>query len=98
MGAAGVCDADVDQVCQKASNQAQNKGIWSIGAVGRCLSRQLAERKTLTSQCQTLVAVAAPKVNSQADQLPPLLDQVEGLQRRSYLLLLALSCVSQAPE
>ena len=60
---AGVCDSDVDEVCQKAKNNAQNKGIWSIGAVGRCLSRQLAEHKSLTDQCQTLVAVAAPKVH-----------------------------------
>lgn len=59
----GVCDDDVNQICQKASvNPAKNRGIWSIGAVGRCLSRQLAENKKLTPGCQTLVAVAAPKV------------------------------------
>lgn len=92
MGAVGVCDADVDQVCQKASNQVQNKGIWSIGAVGRCLSRQLAERKTLTSQCQTLVAVAAPKVNSQADQPQP--DRPGGKAAKNVLVDPGLtSCV-----
>lgn len=61
--AAGVCDDDVTQICQKASiNPNKNRGIWSIGAVGRCLSRQLAENKRLTPGCHTLVAVAAPKV------------------------------------
>lgn len=49
-------------MCQKTKSAAKNRHIWSIGAVGRCLSRQLAENKALSSGCQTLVAVAAPKV------------------------------------
>ena len=39
------------------------RGIWSIGAVGRCLSRQLAESKPLTLNCRSLVLVAAPRVS-----------------------------------
>ena len=58
-----MCDNDVDNICQRASNNPKNRGIWSIGAVGRCLSRQLAENKALSPGCQTLVAVAAPKVH-----------------------------------
>lgn len=60
----GVCDADVDEIpqCQKAVDNPKNRGIWSIGAVGRCLSRQLAENRALTLDCRSLVIVAAPKV------------------------------------
>ena len=80
---AGVCDDDVNQICQKASvNPAKNRGIWSIGAVGRCLSRQLAENKKLTPGCQTLVAVAAPKVSLLPSPLcptPPLILDLFGL-------------------
>ena len=60
----GVCDVDVDTVCAKSKDNPKNRGIWSIGAVGRCLSRQLAENKALSPGCHTLVAVAAPKVRS----------------------------------
>ena len=48
--------------CQTAVANPKNRGIWSIGAVGRCLSRQLAENKPLTLDCRSLVIVAAPKV------------------------------------
>ena len=47
---------------QTAVANPKNRGIWSIGAVGRCLSRQLAENKALTLECRALVIVAAPKV------------------------------------
>ncbi|KAK9820440.1 hypothetical protein WJX72_010380 [[Myrmecia] bisecta] len=57
----GMCDADVGSICGKATKNPKNRGIWSIGAVGRCLSRQLAEDKPLEPACRTLVAVAAPK-------------------------------------
>lgn len=59
-----VCDADVAEIgsCQTAVSNPKNRGIWSIGAVGRCLSRQLAESKPLTLDCRSLVIVAAPKV------------------------------------
>ncbi|BDA41257.1 probable Golgi apparatus protein 1 [Coccomyxa sp. Obi] len=59
----GVCDADVAEIpsCQTAVANPKNRGIWSIGAVGRCLSRQLAENKALTLDCRSLVIVAAPK-------------------------------------
>ena len=51
------CDEDVKMYCK--SNK--SRGIFSIGAVGRCLSRRLAEEKPLSTQCRSLVAVAAPK-------------------------------------
>lgn len=60
MALTGACDADVASICPKAGDSKQ-RAVWSIGAVGRCLSRQLAERKTLTSDCKLMVAVAAPK-------------------------------------
>ena len=47
---------------QTAVANPKNRGIWSIGAVGRCLSRQLAENKALTLECRSLIIVAAPKV------------------------------------
>lgn len=59
-----MCDTDVMEIpsCQTAVANPKNRGIWSIGAVGRCLSRQLAENKPLTLECRSLVLVAAPKV------------------------------------
>ena len=70
--------------CKGASHQVfddagpcQSRGIWSIGAVGRCLSRQLAESKPLTLECRSLVLVAAPRVG---DPLKP------GLQYPAPLL------------
>ena len=57
---AGMCDADVDSVCGKV-NTPRSRGVWSIGVVGRCLSRQLAEGKKLQPDCKRLITVAAPR-------------------------------------
>lgn len=51
------CDDDVKANCKIG----KSRGIFSIGAVGRCLSRRLAEEKSLSGECRTLVSVAAPK-------------------------------------
>lgn len=59
---AGWCDEDVNSICAHAGNTPRNRGVWSIGAVGRCLSRQLAESKPLSTDCRRLVLAAAPKV------------------------------------
>ena len=67
---AGVCDSDVDKICGKVSNGTIQRGLWTIGAVGRCLSRQLAEQKPLAEQCRGLVAVAAPQVTIAAAANP----------------------------
>ena len=56
----GMCDADVNAACSKI-NTPRSRGVWSIGAVGRCLSKQLAEGKKLEKPCAKLVQVAAPK-------------------------------------
>ncbi|KAK9797745.1 hypothetical protein WJX73_005342 [Symbiochloris irregularis] len=56
------CDADVSSICSlSAATTPKNRGVWSIGAVGRCLSRQLAEGKPLSPDCRRLVLAAAPK-------------------------------------
>uniref|UniRef100_A0A061SDF6 Golgi apparatus protein 1 n=1 Tax=Tetraselmis sp. GSL018 TaxID=582737 RepID=A0A061SDF6_9CHLO len=52
------CDEDVKKYCPTKGN---TRGIFSIGAVGRCLSRRVAEEKPLTAECRRLVSVAAPK-------------------------------------
>jgi Golgi apparatus protein 1 len=52
------CDQDVKSYCPKGN---KTRGIFSIGAVGRCLSRRLAEEKALSADCKRLVSVAAPK-------------------------------------
>ncbi|KAK9838535.1 hypothetical protein WJX81_005974 [Elliptochloris bilobata] len=57
----GVCDADVGNVCQAAQESPRARAAWSIGAVGRCLSRNLAENQPLDSECRALVIAAAPK-------------------------------------
>lgn len=52
------CDADVTNVCPSIP---MKKNAFTIGAVGRCLTRQLAEGKPLSPGCRKLVSVAAPK-------------------------------------
>ena len=52
------CDADVASVCVQTK---RTKGVFSIGYVGRCLSKQLASRGSLSGDCRKLVMVAAPK-------------------------------------
>lgn len=54
----GPCDEDVESICVQTN---RTKGVFSIGYVGRCLSKQLASRKPLNGQCRKLVTVAAPK-------------------------------------
>ena len=50
-----VCDADVEQFC---SVEQQKK---SIGSVGRCLAKSLADSKPLSDGCKKLVTFAVPK-------------------------------------
>ena len=52
------CDEDVDSICVQTK---RTKGVFSIGSVGRCLSKQLASRGPLSGDCRKLVTVAAPK-------------------------------------
>ena len=59
----GVCDSDVEKICGLGGNGTSQRGLWNIGVVGRCLSRQLAEQKPIGEQCRSLVAVAAPQVS-----------------------------------
>ena len=54
------CDSDVSTICPSSALTA-NRGVYTIGVVGRCLSKQLAEMKTMTPGCRQLVTVAAPK-------------------------------------
>lgn len=54
------CDADVIRFC--SAQRKKSRGVWSIGAVGRCLSHQLALGSRLSDQCQVLVRAAAPQV------------------------------------
>ena len=55
-----VCDSDVQRSC--AAEQHRSRGVWSIGAVGRCLSKQLALGKRLRDDCAQLIRAAAPPV------------------------------------
>lgn len=54
-----MCDTDVVSYCNLGS---RNRGVFGIGAVGRCLSKRLAEGKPLDSECRNLVIAAAPRV------------------------------------
>ena len=78
---AGTCDSDVEQVCGKV-NTPRARGVWSIGVVGRCLSRQLAENKKLAPECRKLVTVAAPK-DAQVNEPAVLL---QGSQRTQLIV------------
>ena len=52
------CDDDVQQLC---GSPQKGKSVYTIGVVGRCLTKQLAGGKPLSPQCRKLVSVAAPK-------------------------------------
>ncbi len=54
----GVCDADVNSLC---SSVEKSRGVFGIGAIGKCLSRNLADQRPLAKECKQLVLVAAPK-------------------------------------
>ena len=51
------CDADVGAFCAKAS---KNVRRGAIGAVGKCLAKQLIAAKPLAAPCRDLVLIAAP--------------------------------------
>lgn len=59
-GSAGVCDSDVEKICNR--KDATKKAVWNIGFIGRCLSYQLAQNKPMQPMCRSLVIVAAPQV------------------------------------
>lgn len=48
------CDADVDKFCSGVS-------ISTVGAVGRCLAKQVTDNAALTEGCKKMVMLAAPK-------------------------------------
>jgi hypothetical protein len=52
------CDEDVETICTQSK---RTKGVYGIGYVGRCLSKQLASRQPLNARCRKLVTAAAPK-------------------------------------
>ncbi len=55
-----VCDADVETFCPKGARNRPG-GVFTIGAVGRCLSKSLVEGRRLAAKCRELVLIAAPK-------------------------------------
>ncbi|GAX77303.1 hypothetical protein CEUSTIGMA_g4749.t1 [Chlamydomonas eustigma] len=54
------CDADVSTQCPRGS-RSKSGAVFTIGVVGRCLSKSLVEGKRLEPKCRDLVLVAAPK-------------------------------------
>ena len=52
------CDPDVSDYC---SNYSKRRSVYTIGVVGRCLTKQLAQSQPLSPPCRKLVSVAAPK-------------------------------------
>ncbi len=55
------CDGDVGTYC--ALEKDRSRGVWSIGAVGRCLAKQLALGSRLNSDCEDMIRAAAPAVS-----------------------------------
>eukprot|EP00884_Botryococcus_braunii_P009912 jgi/Botrbrau1/18922/Bobra.177_2s0076.1 len=80
----GVCDVDVDKVCQK-KEAAAKKAAFNIGYIGKCLSRQLALNKPMQPSCRALVIVAAPReIKEMMDQSMPsekIVEQLVALQQ-----------------
>ena len=52
------CDTDVKAYCEIATSK---RSVYTIGVVGRCLTKQLASSLPLSPPCRKLVSVAAPK-------------------------------------
>jgi hypothetical protein len=52
------CDSDVESTCDAGRAK---RSVYTIGVVGRCLTKQLAQGRPLTPPCRKLVSVAAPK-------------------------------------
>jgi Golgi apparatus protein 1 len=48
------CDADVDKFCSGIS-------VSTVGAIGRCLAKQVTDNAALTENCKKMVMLAAPK-------------------------------------
>ena len=55
------CDADVQRLCEGEAGR-HRRGVFSIGAVGRCLAGQLGHGSALDGECRELVMAAAPLV------------------------------------
>ncbi|MEW5310424.1 MAG: hypothetical protein WDW38_002223 [Sanguina aurantia] len=54
------CDKDVQATCPKGS-KSRSAAVFTIGVVGRCLSKSMVEGRSLESKCRNMVLVAAPK-------------------------------------
>ena len=87
-GLTAVCDADVVAKCPKSAGKRAN-GVFTIGIVGRCLSKALVQGTSLSSKCRSLVLVAAPKDARVYLQFPEstsaLISKVAQLQRAAGL-------------
>eukprot|EP00878_Enallax_costatus_P007022 GHUV01007359.1.p1 GENE.GHUV01007359.1~~GHUV01007359.1.p1 ORF type:complete len:595 (+),score=136.49 GHUV01007359.1:1595-3379(+) len=83
-----VCDDDVNTFCPKGA-KARSGGMFTIGAVGRCLSKALVQAKALTPKCRELVLTAAPKDSRVYLQYPEstsaLVAKIAELQRAAGL-------------
>jgi len=47
--------------CSLQKARSRSGGVFTIGVVGRCLSKALVEGKYLEDKCRDLVLIAAPK-------------------------------------
>ncbi|KAF5838865.1 hypothetical protein DUNSADRAFT_2034 [Dunaliella salina] len=54
------CDKDIETLCPRKA-RSRSGGVFTIGVVGRCLSKALVEGKYLQDKCRDLVLIAAPK-------------------------------------
>ena len=55
------CDHDVHSTCEAAASN-HKRGVFTIGAVGRCLAKHLAVGTPMEPECRELVLAAAPGV------------------------------------
>lgn len=82
------CDAEVASQCPTGAGKRAG-GVFTIGAVGRCLSKALVTGAPLNSKCRALVLVAAPKDARVYLQYPEstsaLIQKVAQLQRAAGL-------------
>lgn len=83
-----VCDTDVDTFCPKGAKKRAG-ALFTIGAVGRCLSKALVQAKALAPKCRELVLIAAPKDSRVYLQYPEstsaLVTKIAELQRAAGL-------------
>ncbi|KAG1672451.1 hypothetical protein FOA52_013237 [Chlamydomonas sp. UWO 241] len=82
------CDGDVAAKCPQGAHK-RSGSPFTIGVVGRCLSKSLVQREHMSGKCRDLVLVAAPKdargLFGEADSNSAIVEKLASLQSAAGL-------------